>query len=251
MNTIENPETEKKYNDMSSNVVNLNDDVNLNEEKNDEKKNVIWFKNPNFLFNYDNLFDLWPTEKMSREEKFNAITRLVILMTLIGCFLFKSIKILITGIVTIVLLIATYLILNKKTIEKFSNEDIYEKLKINYTNPQINNPMMNVLPNEIKDNPHRLQAAPAYNKAVEKEINKSTEKFIKKNFDDINTGEKLFENLGKYDFEKSMRQFYTTANTSIPNNQKEFAKFCYGNMASCKDGDVEMCLKSNVRHINM
>ena len=36
-----------------------------------------------------------------------------------------------------------------------------------------------------------------------------------------------------------------------PNNQKEFAQFCYGNMASCKDGDVEQCLKNAPRHINM
>lgn len=243
MNNLEN---HKNYNDMSSNHVNLND------VENNEEKNVIWFKNVNFLFKYDNLLDLWPMEYMSREEKFNAITRLVILMTVLGFFLFKSIKILITGIVTIVILIITYLILNnKKTQENFSSEDIYEKLKFNYTNPKPNNPLMNILPNENKENPNRLSAAPSYNKVVDNEINESTKEFIKNNFDDIKTGEKLFDNLGNFEFKQSMRQFYTTANTNIPNNQKEFAKFCYGNMASCKDGDVEMCLKNNPRSINM
>jgi hypothetical protein len=48
-----------------------------------------------------------------------------------------------------------------------------------------------------------------------------------------------------------MRQFYTTPNTLVPNNQKDFAQFCYGNMASCKDGDTEMCLKATYRHTNM
>jgi len=48
-----------------------------------------------------------------------------------------------------------------------------------------------------------------------------------------------------------MRQFYTTANTMVPNSQKDFAQFCYGNMASCKDGDVEMCLKATANHLNI
>ena len=43
---------------------------------------------------------------------------------------------------------------------------------------------MNVLPTEIQDNPERNQAAPAYNKAVEKEINEKTKEFITNNFDD-------------------------------------------------------------------
>lgn len=245
MNKLENSENQKNYNDDSSN------DKNSNDVENNEEKNVIWFKNPNFLFKYDNLLDIWPMEHMSREEKFNAITRLVILMTILGYFLFKSIKILITGIITIIILIITYLILNKKKVENFSSEDIYEKLKIHYTNPTPNNPLMNILPTENKDNPYRQQAAPSYNKAVNDEINETAKKFIKNNFDDIETGEKLFDNLGNSEFKQSMRQFYTTANTNIPNNQKEFAKFCYGNMASCKDGDVEMCLRNNPRSINM
>jgi hypothetical protein len=44
-----------------------------------------------------------------------------------------------------------------------------------------------------------------------------------------------------------MRQFYSTANTRVPNNQKAFAQFCYGNMASCKDGDVEMCFRNSAQ----
>jgi len=57
----------------------------------------------------------------------------------------------------------------------------------------------------------------------------------------------LFDDRGdKFEFEQSMRQFYTTANTRVPNNQFEFARFCYGNMASCKDGDVEQCIRNDV-----
>ena len=40
-----------------------------------------------------------------------------------------------------------------------------------------------------------------------------------------------------------MRQFYTVANTKLPNDQKEFGEWLYGNMPSCKDGDAQQCLR--------
>ena len=42
-----------------------------------------------------------------------------------------------------------------------------------------------------------------------------------------------------------MRNFYSMPNTQIPNNQKDFANFCYGNMPSCKEGDELQCSKNN------
>jgi hypothetical protein len=109
---------------------------------------------------------------------------------------------------------------------------------------------------EIQDNPNRLDAAPSYKKPVVDKINEETKNFILSNFNNsesirnklFNSGTNQFDS-NNFDFEQSMRQFYTTANTKIPNNQKEFAKFCYGNMASCRDGDVEMCSRNLPRHV--
>ena len=42
-----------------------------------------------------------------------------------------------------------------------------------------------------------------------------------------------------------MRQFYTMPSTTIPNNQGDFGKFCYGDMPSCKEGDELQCTKNN------
>jgi len=44
-----------------------------------------------------------------------------------------------------------------------------------------------------------------------------------------------------------MRQFSSTANTRIVNDQGAFAQFLYGNMPSCKDGDVMKCSSSDTR----
>ena len=45
----------------------------------------------------------------------------------------------------------------------------------------------------------------------------------------------------------NMRNFHSMPNTTIPNGQKAFAEFCYGNMPSCKDGDGQQCSKINRR----
>ena len=231
-----------------------------NNDNSNNNINTLWINNPKILFDTDKIFNLWPLESMSREEKINSMSRLVLFITLFGIFIFRDVKILLTGIITLVILILTYYYLNRnnnlsilnKLKEGFSDETFYNNNKNNYTNPNKDNPIMNILLPEIQDDPHRKTAAPSYNNAVKQEINKSTKDFVKKNFNDDKIDTKLFNDLGdKIQFEQSMRQFYTTPNTQIPNNQKEFAQFCYGNMASCKDGDTEMCLKSSYRHTNM
>ena len=221
---------------------------------NTQNNTPFWTNDPSILFDKNHIFKLWPSENMTRAEKVNAISRFVIMSTLLSIVLFKSMKILITGIVTLMVLIITYYTLENRTNksikekikEGFSSEELYNKFKHSYTNPTEVNPMMNVLLPEIQDNPKRLPAAPSYNNAVESQINEKTKDLIKKNLGN----DKLFSDLGdNFEFEQSMRQFHPTANTRVPNNQAEFARFCYGNMASCKDGDVEMCNKP--RHVMM
>ena len=212
----------------------------------EQYKTKFWIYDPYVLLDKNKVFDLWPLESMNREEKLNAISRFVLYATILGVFLFRNLKLFLTGIITLVILIATYLILNNRENtrlkEAFSDRNLYEKFKTNYTNPSKNNPIMNVLLTDIQDNPERLPAAPSYNEKVQEEIKNSTKEIIKQNFNDPSVEERLFSNLGdNYQFDQSMRQFYSTANTRVANNQKEFAQFCYGNMASCKDGDVEQC----------
>lgn len=237
---------------------NIVNDINHENENENDVSNTFWLNNPAILFDKNAITQLWPLESMTREQKINAITRLVIILTLIGFLFLNNIKILVTGIIAILILLFTYYILNKNTNlnkvkETFSNEDIYKKVKHNFTNPSVINPVMNILLPEIQDNPNRLEAAPSYNNAVKNSINEETKNYIVGNFDNNeNMKKNLFDDQGdNFEFEQSMRQFYTTANTRVPNNQKEFARFCYGNMASCKDGDVEMCLKSAFRHTNV
>ena len=205
---------------------------------------VFWLDNPSILFNKKKIMELWPQSEYSLECKLNAITRLVILLTILGYLFTRNMKILVTGIITIGVVVLLYKTqhkkkkLNKKMLkEGFTSPELYEKVKSSFMKPTQKNPLMNVLLPEIQDNPQRKPAAPAFNPTVEKNINKKV------------ADPRLFLDLGdNIAFDQSMRNFYATANTTIPNDQKAFAEYCYGSMPSCRGGDYLQCSKNNYRN---
>ena len=91
---------------------------------------------------------------------------------------------------------------------------------------------MNVMPT---DNPKRPEAEKSFIPSVETDINASVKKNINKD---------IFRDLGdNMELDYSMRNFYSTASTTIPNDQKSFGKFLYGDMPSGKDGSIIACEK--------
>jgi hypothetical protein len=195
---------------------------------------------------------------MDINDKLNAITRLVIILTLLGYLVTQRPKIIITGIVTLlaigILQRAKILKITKEEFVKagkegFTNPENYKMMKGNFTEPSVNNPAMNVLLPQISDDPERKAAAPAYNPIVENEINNATKKFVTSNFDDPEIDNKLFKDLGdNYQFNNSMWNWYATPNTKIPNDQAGFADFCYGDMISCKENNGLACLQNMPPH---
>lgn len=201
----------------------------------------FWLDNPNSLFNKSHISQIWPTNELTMNEKLNAITRLIILLTLVGYMLTKNIKIVISFFVAIgVIIVMQRTKSNDEIKESFQNEKylVNKPLKENnFTLPTKKNPLMNVMMDEYKYNTNKKPAAPAYNEKVLKEINESGK----------NPNAKLYKNLGdNLKYEDSMRNFYTMPNSQIPNDQNAFAKFCYGNMKSCKDGDEFQCTRNNL-----
>jgi hypothetical protein len=238
----------------------------------------FWINDPLVLFKREEIMDIWPAPLMSIEQKLNAISRIVILLSILGFLITKNVNILFTGTITLAIFVMMYKLQyqeqydvrngnsdNDKKKEGFTNSTFNEPinnqmeyskprsvLKPNLTTPTVANPMMNVLLPEIAYNPQRKQAALAYNPKVEKEINHTTEVATVLDFEPKNLTEaeklrkKLFADLGdKYEFDDSMRSFYTNPSTTIPNDQKAFAEFCYGSMISCKEGNEFACQRFN------
>jgi len=219
----------------------------------------FWFKNPSILFNKDTITKIYPEKIMTSNEKLNAITRLVILFTILGYLITEKYKIILTGIITLAAIVFLHFIQRNKESknedvnvkEAFTNRDVYDIKKSEFTQPSAINPAMNVLMTEYMDDPTRMDAAPSYHPEVESSINESTKQFIKTNFNDPTIEEKLFNDLGdSLEFSQSMRSWYVMPNSAIPNDQNSFANFCYGNMKSCKDGDDFACTQDAPRWTN-
>jgi len=215
--------------------------------------NTFWLNNPAILFDSDHITEVWPSSNLDYVSKLNAVTRLVILLTVIGFFTSGFFKILVSAAITLVIIVIMYKTKKKDTVKKkikeqivkegFANPNLYKATKRSFTTPTAKNPLGNVLLPEIKYNPKRPAAAPSFNPEVEKEINKSA--------GNVGPDPRLFLDLGDtLSFEQSMQRFYTTANSRVANDQTAFAKFCYGDMPSCKEGNGLQCLKDNPRWIN-
>lgn len=240
----------------------MNTNFNKNSNKEIVVKNYIefWTKDPAILLDSEYITQIWISKNMTKNQKLNAISRLVILLTLISYVFIKNLKILIAGIITLIIIVFLYYseTNTSKNKENFANlntktNEKLDKLYLNskyFTQSTVKNPLSNLEPQEILDNPKRKEAPPAYNKNIEQQINNNTKKFIEKNFDDKTIGKKLFNDLGdNLQFENSMRQFYTTSSTTVPNDQESFLKFCYNDMQSCRGGDDIACSKNNFRHV--
>ena len=137
--------------------------------------------------------------------------------------------------------------------ESFINPSTHKVLKNNFKVSSPTNPLGNVGLPEIQFNPNRKSAPPAFNPKIEQQINANTKEMVQKlSFpDDPTISDKLFKDLGDdFIFERSMRNFYSTANTKVvPGDQKAFAEYLYGDMTSCKDGDPIACERNSHRYI--
>lgn len=202
----------------------------------------FWVDDPFVLLNKNKVMNLWPNDNLSKPEKWNSITRIVILMSILGFILRGSINFLIIGVITLALIVLMYKMNKKSEIKEGfvqaaeGNNKLLSIMKPTFYESTAKNPMSNVLLTEIQDEPNRPEAQAAYTKDNIDEINENAKQMVKEiNSDHPDIDKRLFQDLGdNYQFDQSMRSFYTTPSTTNPNAQEEFAKFCYGDMPSRK-----------------
>jgi len=115
----------------------------------------------------------------------------------------------------------------KKETEYSNNNQINEQC----TPPTKNNPLMN---RNLYDDPLKNPAC---------EYNENTSELVNEKF-----GYNLYQDIDDM-FERynSQRQFYTTPNTNLPNNQMEFAKWLYQTEPTCKESGLNCVRYEDLR----
>lgn len=222
----------------------------------------FWTNEPTILFNKDYVFELWPTTDMCYEQKLNAITRLVILITILGYVSTTSTRILVIGALTIAVIFGLFKMRKQKLTNQMLNEGFrnevtgfFDKKTDSYENPVTldtvlksefkegtkKNPFSNVLLTQINGDPERKSAPPSFNISVDEDITTNVKKAVQMMNPGIkNTNKQLYGDLWQqFELDQSNRAFFSTANTRVENDQAAFSNFLYGNMPSAKESTPE------------
>ena len=223
----------------------------------------FWFNDPIILFNKESILEIWPTQQMSFESKLNAISRIVIFMSLLGFIFTRNFKLIIIGIVTLAIIFTLYKLRKQSIIkEGFSVNPSMQPSPLSPTPMTTNpvtlesvlrtefhpttkkNPFGNVLLTDIADDPNRKAAAPSFNPDVYDDITSSVKKQTQMlNPDIINTNKQLYGDLyDSYTLDNSMMRFYSTANSRVENDQGAFSNWLYGEMPSGKSSGPDGAL---------
>jgi hypothetical protein len=225
------------------------------EEINVEKKEVpFWFQDPNIIFNKEYILQFFPTSEMSFNEKLNAITRLIIIISLITFIATKNIRIIIIFIVCLLSIFLLYFYKtkdnekynsNKLDLENFETTspaiEVLREKNIQVSNDIFDegtpdNPFSNVLNTDFDYNPQKKPAPPSDNNIILKNAKQMVSNIHN---DDKTIADKLFGNLqDQFVFEQSLQSFNSNPSTTIPSDQTGFAEFCYGSMVSSKEGNL-------------
>jgi len=229
------------------------------QEQEDEKLIPFWYNDPNIIFHSKYIYEIYPNEEMTYNQMLNAVTRSVLLLSIIIFLLSPSKQLLFVLVITMGIIYLMYHY-HDKTVEKFT-EPVKDYLEENddvdmtdqvFSDPTSENPFGNVLVSDYNDNVDKRPAPPSYNVNVQEKITEAAKKAVQEaNPDHPDIANKLFKGLGEeLSFEQSLRPFSSNPSTTIPNDQAAFADFCYGSMVSCKEGNQFACARNLSRHTN-
>jgi hypothetical protein len=193
---------------------------------------------------------------MCYEQKLNSITRLIILLTILGYILTMSERIILVGGLTLAVIFVLFTMRKEKITKEMLNEGfkvqgnevtgMFDKKPASYVNPVTldsvlksefkegtkKNPFSNVLLTQINDDPERKSAPPAFNVDCDEDITKNIKRAVQMMNPGIkNTNKQLFGDLfQEFELDQSNRAFFSTANTRVENDQSAYAQFLYNDM---------------------
>ena len=197
----------------------------------------FWFEDPSIIYKKERLIEFFPSLSMHHTEKLNAILRFSIYASILIFLYTRKVKSLFIPL--LVGSITLYVYKYNKVTNKQYLEELEEHKEINIQSneddeicdmPTKDNPFMNVLISDIKDNPKKKKACKITDEKVKEKIEEIFNENLYKDVSDI------------YSKNNSQREFVTNPSTTIPNNQKEFAKFLYNWGSTCKENPKE-CLR--------
>jgi hypothetical protein len=208
---------------------------------------------------------------MCYEQKLNAVSRLIILLTILGYILTMSQRVLLVGFLTLAVIFVLFKMRKQKLTKDILSEGfqslkgnevtgMFDKKPDSYVNPVTldsvlksefkegtkKNPFSNVLLTQIGDEPDRKSAPPSFNVDVDEDITKNVKRAVQMMNPGIkNTSKQLYGDLyQEFELDQFSRQLYSTPNSRIqPGDQASFSQYLYGTMPSSKESNFASALQ--------
>ncbi len=202
----------------------------------------IWFKDIKHLFTEQNYGKFFPSKEMTFNEQLNSLVRFSIYFSIVVFLLQKDTVIFM---IPVFACLFTYFIYTVDTQNKY-NEKMYFKEKNLYNDrhdnelcqlPSKENPFMNVLISDYALNPTKKKACDVTRSNIKKQTQKYFDKNLYRSVSDI------------FNKEASDRQWITNPITTIPNDASSFAQWCWGQGATCKEGNGNKCYSNLYRQV--
>ena len=172
-----------------------------------------WWSDPSVLFNKDTWMNFFPDPDSPLANAYNAIVRFSVYGGVLLFLVSRNFNYLLA---IPAVMLTTYLMyqINPPKEHMSTMRQLYHH--ITKTRPTVDNPLMNVMMHDYTDNPTRDPASSIYKKSVRDEVTR-----------DFYAGTNIMD-LAETRSKKFLeRQFITTPNSKIPNDQGEFAKFLF------------------------
>lgn len=195
----------------------------------------IWFKDPVGLLRDDRLSRFFPLAHTTLVEQLNAILRFAIYYGLVVLLFRRSIAAVFIVLVTCAV---TYLVYASDRAQVRNAREALTSVGVERdprtgeacTRPTVDNPFMNVLLTDYGASPQRPKACDMSMESVNHRVEALFEHNLYRDVNDV------------YHRNSNSRQFYSTASSTIPNDQAGFAEWLYGSpVASCKEGNGDVC----------
>lgn len=207
---------------------------------------------PSILFNKNNFYKIIPTPSMTKVEKLNTLTRLVIYIMILYLLFSTNYKYTYLFIIIIIILISINYLNNKKIINTFINDLDKNITKNNLMNIDVLTPIQGSgtissyvanVPLGTHDDRIPVQDSEVISSYIADDDKISDINIKLQNyFNNENIDNSLYGNF--FD-----RQFYIMPSTTIPNDQTGFAKWLYTLPETCKENQ-KYCIKyENLKYI--
>lgn len=203
----------------------------------------IWFKDIKHFFTEKNYGNFFPSKEMTFNEQLNSLVRFSIYFSIVVYLLQKDSVIFMIPVFACLFTYFIYTVddqnkVNEKLYLKDKNlyKDVYDDNEICQL-PSKDNPFMNVLVSDYVLNPTKKRACNVTRSNIKKQAQKHFDTNLYRSVSDI------------FNKESSDRQWITNPNTTIPNDMMSFAKWCWGQGATCKEGNGNKCYSNVYRQV--